>query len=816
MATPGSTRGGRRGRGRGAPTRQSKRLQGLPPEEQPDLDAIQKAAREKRKAAREKTAAESVNVPEPTVEYQPAEEPESQETPAVSGEQGSEDGPSEVGISGDEVTTAREGGDEVSEGGVDMVESPEVVDLCSESTTSGQSVDEVKSESGYSENHDPQSSSSEDAPMSDDTPIKSEDSLKIPSDESGRADSLDGERALKYVRREFRRWRNMDAGKIVPPSVEYVWPTTKPSADVFQKAAAATGDYIKWRCSSVFPEDTWISEFHVRRHGFGRIQDLSYVEIPMSTLTAPECAAILQTMLYEAGFEFQNLLPSWFQTQTSAVLESQVHSVATELQSRLAMELVEWATVTARLQVNRLPENIKQEDTTSRSEADSVLPDRDADLQGRQLIMRLRVTGLRVTHSSDGSSSDEPPQSKRLQQRPPRTQIPSTPSALSTPSLSSLPQYESRSGNTRSESENPMSEDQNSSQARMTDAPVPSVIGTSDDQSTGFQTSRGSSTDSSLMSVSRGAASHMPLSAGGLALVAQGTDVGRLVSGEGMGIHVTRTLLPVKPESENQAPVEGPSSDFSRHTPQVPPSSISSHSASHRSHRQSVNSEDLLKTPSRRLSSIASSRTKSEARSSQRSGPAQIELNVMRQQQEWQSRMEQAQMEFWARERLESMERDRRREQRDLEARREIQTLTDRLLKSENARLEAERRADDAEERRSLVSERKLRNRDAISELETLKSRQNSEIQRLESEFADRWRQREAEAEAERARANDEMKRDWISQMEALQQRMKDMEAERDREKESSQNMQTFPSWPAEKSSSNFVPSSRSAKGRSP
>ncbi|POM80181.1 Hypothetical protein PHPALM_2015 [Phytophthora palmivora] len=149
----------------------------------------------------------------------------------------------------------------------------------------------------------------------------------------------------------------------------------------------------------------------------------------------------------------------------------------------------------------------------------------------------------------------------------------------------------------------------------------------------------------------------------------------------------------------------------------------------------------------------------------------------MRQQQEWQSRMEQAQMGFLARERLESMERDRRREQRDLEARREIQTLTDRLLKSENARLEAERRTDDAEERRSLVSESKPRTR-SVAELETLKSDLwKAESQRLESEFADRWRQREAEAEAQRARATDEMKREWISLMETLQQRMKDMEA---------------------------------------
>ncbi|POM80024.1 Sterol 3-beta-glucosyltransferase, partial [Phytophthora palmivora] len=41
-------------------------------------------------------------------------------------------------------------------------------------------------------------------------------------------------------------------------------------------------------------------------------------------------------------------------------------------------------------------------------------------------------------------SSDEPPQSKRSQQRPPRPQVSSTPSALSTPSLSSLFHKESK------------------------------------------------------------------------------------------------------------------------------------------------------------------------------------------------------------------------------------------------------------------------------------------------------------------------------------------------------------------------------------
>ncbi|KAL3656360.1 hypothetical protein V7S43_018804 [Phytophthora oleae] len=93
----------------------------------------------------------------------------------------------------------------------------------------------------------------------------------------------------------------------------------------------------------------------------------------------------------------------------------------------------------------------------------------------------------------------------------------------------------------------------------------------------------------------------------------------------------------------------------------------------------------------------------------------------MKQQQEWLSRMEQAQLEFLARASLESMERERRRQQRDLEARREIPTLTDRLLEFENVWLEAQRRADDFEERTSLVSDSKRRYRDLTSELETLK-----------------------------------------------------------------------------------------------
>ncbi|KAL3656359.1 hypothetical protein V7S43_018803 [Phytophthora oleae] len=131
-----------------------------------------------------------------------------------------------------------------------------------------------------------------------------------------------------------------------------------------------------------------------------------------------------------------------------------------------------------------------------------------------------------------------------------------------------------------------MSEDRSSSQTPMTETHNPSVIGTlraSDDPSSGLQTSRGSSSDS-MMSMSRGASSHIPLSARGLAMIVQGADIGGIATGDAMGIQVTRTLVAVKPEMEDFDMVEekaelpdamseikvsfrDPSSDFRRPVP---------------------------------------------------------------------------------------------------------------------------------------------------------------------------------------------------------------------------------------------------------
>ncbi|POM65073.1 Hypothetical protein PHPALM_19286 [Phytophthora palmivora] len=108
--------------------------------------------------------------------------------------------------------------------------------------------------------------------------------------------------------------------------------------------------------------------------------------------------------------------------------------------------------------------------------------------------------------------------------------------------------------------------------------------------------------------------------------------------------------------------------------------------------------------------------------------------------------MEQEQREFLAREHLDALERERLREQRDLDARRQIQELTDRLVHAEIARREAERRAQDVEVHQ------------AQSPTETEGATQNVmeavrlERERLDATYAERWQQREVEADAERAR----------------------------------------------------------------
>ncbi|OWZ03941.1 hypothetical protein PHMEG_00024246 [Phytophthora megakarya] len=86
----------------------------------------------------------------------------------------------------------------------------------------------------------------------------------------------------------------------------------------------------------------WISELRVRRNTFGLALDLAGLMIPVERLSPAECAAIIQTLLIESGFEFRNVIPVWAEARISKIHPELIQLVCDDLQRLLSVELLEW------------------------------------------------------------------------------------------------------------------------------------------------------------------------------------------------------------------------------------------------------------------------------------------------------------------------------------------------------------------------------------------------------------------------------------------------------------------------------------------
>ncbi|EGZ27926.1 hypothetical protein PHYSODRAFT_429748, partial [Phytophthora sojae] len=329
----GAKKSGRGDGGRGEASRQSRRVQGMEPEEHTDLETVVRDARKAKKAARESEGVQDGDVEASAVQDQPAAGSQTQEEEVSFEFQGSTEAISGSRIPEVREDHTREGGAQASEGGANAVEPPEVIDLAS---SSDESVVEVKPEPVRAKEEAKTQSSKANsgfappeprvsAPSSQAAPRKTPESdirePAAPAPESGAA-ALDTDSMVLYVRREVRRWEEVNPGRVTPPSVVYEWPTPKPDANSYFAAAYATGDYFKWRLSLANQDEAWISEFHLARWGVGTAQDLMATTIPQNIMTARECVAIRQTLFFEAGFEFVNLGPGWSTTRASRIPES--------------------------------------------------------------------------------------------------------------------------------------------------------------------------------------------------------------------------------------------------------------------------------------------------------------------------------------------------------------------------------------------------------------------------------------------------------------------------------------------------------------
>ncbi|GMF21305.1 unnamed protein product [Phytophthora fragariaefolia] len=92
-------------------------------------------------------------------------------------------------------------------------------------------------------------------------------------------------------------------------------------------------------------EDAVLEDLNVSSHlrrDLALARDLTAVQIPVELCTARECVAILQTLLVEAGFQFDNLISEWFRTAASRVMVNSIRESVGNMLRLLAGELIEW------------------------------------------------------------------------------------------------------------------------------------------------------------------------------------------------------------------------------------------------------------------------------------------------------------------------------------------------------------------------------------------------------------------------------------------------------------------------------------------
>ncbi|OWZ01639.1 hypothetical protein PHMEG_00026938 [Phytophthora megakarya] len=171
-----------------------------------------------------------------------------------------------------------------------------------------------------------------------------------------------------------------------------------------------TSDFLTQQATLGSQDAMWIADLNATRLGFGTAQGLLGVQVPTALIEARQCAALLQTFLFEAGFQFDNVIPEWFRTRASKIsADSEV------IQCLLSIEFIEW---------NKLTDGIHYEvravsGTVTDGEPEDVwMTDTEAGLLDESFLNQHRFR-VRTARSFQGPSDGEP-QLKRQQNAPPR------------------------------------------------------------------------------------------------------------------------------------------------------------------------------------------------------------------------------------------------------------------------------------------------------------------------------------------------------------------------------------------------------------
>jgi hypothetical protein len=245
-------------------------------------------------------------------------------------------------------------------------------------------------------------------------PIKIEDIV-------AHGDQLNEFQARTYVAGQVRRWEQVRSKMVTPLKVRYAWTSPDPDFQPWSTATLATSEYLLERVSSSSADDGWVDELELMWVELCLARDIVAISVPLSVLSARECVALLQTLLFQSGFRFRNLIPMWFQPKSFRATWSQVRTVVEDIQHFLALELVEWRQVVCEVPA----EVVLMDNPTERSalneppvlayhaedsDHDLMMNDYEAGLLGREYVLRLRLSGVRRQRSPQARPTANPAQ----------------------------------------------------------------------------------------------------------------------------------------------------------------------------------------------------------------------------------------------------------------------------------------------------------------------------------------------------------------------------------------------------------------------
>ncbi|OWZ13631.1 hypothetical protein PHMEG_00013015 [Phytophthora megakarya] len=417
MSGRGSTRGGRTG-GRGITSRQSRRVQGLQPEEHKDLDAViqdaWKAGTAKRKAAQEEKESSTRRgepSPEPAIKgaHQAAQDSDIEIDSRQEESSTLTSLPSSVG-SMDEGVSIMDAPAQTSVGGAIKVEPPteDRVSDTPQPVIDVESLDEtvtIKEEGPLSTVREEAVLEEKAAPMAPTTPSSTPVSItqdepsrmSVVLDVSSPTSSVDSSsqdtqmneaQAKAYVAGEVRRLESDARERVLPPRAQYTWPNTGRDFEPWWTAMIATSRPLRgerhWH--------PWMKpDYRPGRHADRDAQDVTPIVIPPRILSPRDWVALIQTLLAEAGFSFWNVIPEWFRSRSSQIAPSAVRIAAEGVQHLLATELIEWRQVAfgVTFQVVNIQDGplAIQDYHAEDADGDLLIMDREARRLGREFVL---------------------------------------------------------------------------------------------------------------------------------------------------------------------------------------------------------------------------------------------------------------------------------------------------------------------------------------------------------------------------------------------------------------------------------------------